>query len=42
MEVSARGSEAEEPTQFAVEGDGLTLFFPSGNRMTFDAASNGG
>jgi hypothetical protein len=35
MEVNARGSEPEEPTRYSVEGSTLTLFFPSGNRMTF-------
>jgi imidazolonepropionase-like amidohydrolase/Tol biopolymer transport system component len=35
MEVNAVGSESEEPTRFSVQGSTLTLFFPSGNRMTF-------
>ncbi len=35
MDVTAPGAEAEEPTRFSVEGTMLTLFFPSGNRMTF-------
>lgn len=36
MDVTPRGSEAEEPTRFSVDGSMLTLFFPSGNRMTFE------
>jgi len=35
MEVMDRGLAAEEPTPFAVEGPTLSLFFPSGNKMTF-------
>lgn len=35
MEVRSAGEAAEEPTRFGVEGDRLTLFFPSGNRMVF-------
>lgn len=35
MEVTPPGETAREPTRFEIDGDALTLFFPSGNRMTF-------
>ncbi len=41
--VARDGTGPTEPTRFAVTGDDMTLFFPSGNRMTFvrAAAANG-
>ena len=40
LRMVARGAEDAplEPTRVDVEGDVLTLFFPSGNRMTFQRA----
>jgi len=35
MEVTAAVEAAREPTRFVVEGDRLTLFFPSGNEIDF-------
>jgi hypothetical protein len=37
LRMVARGPEGapREPTEVTIEGDGLTLHFPSGNRMTF-------
>ncbi len=39
MDLRPPGEGAEEPSTFSVEGDRLTLFFPSGNRMEFSRAS---
>lgn len=35
MEVTAAAEAAREPTRFIVDGDRLTLFFPSGNEIDF-------
>lgn len=35
-----RGDPVVEPSTATVEGDRLTLFFPSGNRMTFQRAQD--
>ena len=44
LRMVARGAEDAplEPTRVDVEGDVLTLFFPSGNRMTFLRAARRG
>lgn len=42
LQMTLRSAEdaATEGTTFAVEGDRLTLYFPSGNRMEFSRASS--
>ena len=35
MEVTAATEAAREPTRFEIQGERLTLFFPSGNSMDF-------
>lgn len=35
MEVTAAAEAVREPTRFVVDGDRLTLFFPSGNEIDF-------
>jgi hypothetical protein len=39
MDLRPPGEGAEEPSTFTIEGDRMTLFFPSGNRMEFARAS---
>ncbi len=43
LRMVARGAEGAplEPTRVDVVGDVLTLYFPSGNRMTFRSAATG-
>ena len=40
MEMRPVGEATLEASTFNVEGDGMTLFFPSGNRMEFRRASS--
>lgn len=39
MDLRPPGEGAEEPSTFTIEGNRMTLFFPSGNRMEFSRAS---
>ena len=39
MEVRREGDEATEPCRVMVGGDSMTIYFPSGNNMTFRRSS---
>lgn len=39
LRLETRGEGPLEPTRISIEGDRLTLLFPSGNRMTFARGS---
>ena len=40
MEVKASADAATEPCRAVLDGDSMTLFFPSGNHMTFRRSSH--
>ena len=39
MEVHGEGDEATEPCRALLGGDSMTIYFPSGNNMTFQRSS---
>lgn len=39
MSVKEMGDAAQEPCRVEIEGESMTIYFPSGNRMTFEKSS---